>query len=70
MKTDKLSMQVKTCETTHNQLWARPSISPMESPSCHNGFSLNLDDHKYKNEIAIDLFCTGVIGHPRCMFLS
>ena len=22
------------------------------------------------NEVAIDLFCTGVIDHPRCMFLS
>ena len=22
------------------------------------------------NGVAIDLFCTGVIGHPRCMFLS
>ena len=22
------------------------------------------------NGVVIDLFCTGVIGHPRCMFLS
>ena len=27
---------------------ARPSKSPVESPSCHNGFSLDLDDHKNK----------------------
>ena len=24
----------------------------------------NLDDHKHKNGVATDLFCTGVIGHP------
>ena len=30
----------------------------------------DLDDHKYKNGVATDLFCTGVIGHPGCMFLN
>ena len=29
----------------------------------------DLDDHKI-NGVATDLFCTGVIGHPECMFLS
>ena len=24
----------------------------------------DLDDHKNKNGVATDLFCTGVIGHP------
>ena len=24
----------------------------------------DLDDHKYNNGVATDLFCTGVIGHP------
>ena len=24
----------------------------------------DLDDHKNQNGVAIDLFCTGVIGHP------
>ena len=46
MKTDKLSMQIKV-EHIIKQM-ARPSKSPMESPSCHNGFPLNLDDHKNK----------------------
>ena len=34
----------------------------MESPNCHNGFPLDLDDHK-KNRVATDLFCMDVIGH-------
>ena len=25
-------------------------LSPVESPSCHNGFSLDSDDHKVKME--------------------
>ena len=37
---------------------------------CHNGFPLDLDDHKYKNRVAIDLFCTGVIGYSGSMFLN
>ena len=69
MKTDKLSMQVKTCQTTHNILWARPSISLVESPSCHNGFPLDLADNK-NNGVAIDLFYASVIGHPRNNFLN
>ena len=30
----------------------------------------DLEDHKNKNGVATDLFCTGVIGHPRYMFLN
>ena len=30
----------------------------------------DLDDHKNKNGVATDLFCTGVIGHPGYMFLN
>ena len=30
----------------------------------------DLEDHKHQNGVATDLFCTGVIGHPRCMFLN
>ena len=30
----------------------------------------DLDDHKHKYGVATDLFCTGVIGHPRHMFLN
>ena len=36
----------------------------------YNGFPLDLEDHKNKNEVATDLFCTGVIGHPGHMFLN
>ena len=35
----------------------------MESLSDHNGFPLDLDDHKI-NGVVIDLFYTGVIDHP------
>ena len=43
-----------------------------EKLRCHNGFSLRLGvttKIKY-NGVAIDLFCTGVIGHPGHMFLN
>ena len=30
----------------------------------------DLDDHKHKNGVATDLFCTGVIGHPGSMFFK
>ena len=36
---------------------------------CHNGFPLDLDNHKNRNGVATDLFCTDVIGHPGSMFL-
>ena len=37
---------------------------------CHNGFPFDLDDHKNQNEVAIDLFCMGVISHSESMFLN
>ena len=37
---------------------------------CHNGFPLQLGWPQKLNGVAIDLFCTGVIGHQGCMFLS
>ena len=37
---------------------------------CHNGFPLDLDDHKKKNGVATDLFCMCVISHLGCMFLN
>ena len=49
--------------------WSDSLFSLVESPSYHNGFLLNLDDHKNK-WIAIDLICTGVIGHLGYMFLN
>ena len=52
------------------QYWFDSQMSPVESPSCHNGFPLDLGDHKNKNGVATDLFCTGVIGHPIGMFLN
>ena len=45
-------------------------MSPVESPSCHNGFPPRLGGPQKQNGVAIDLFCTGVIGHPECMFLN
>ena len=30
----------------------------------------DLEDHKNKNGVAIDLFCMGVIGHPGSMFFK
>ena len=39
---------------------------PVESPSCHNGFSLDLED-KTKHGVATNLFCLGVIGHRKCL---
>ena len=50
------------------QYWADSLNFPVESPSCHNGFPLDLDDHKNKNGVATDLFYMGVIGHPKYMF--
>ena len=43
-------------------------IGEIEIEMCHNGFPLDLDDHKNKNGVAIDLFYTGVIGHLGYMF--
>ena len=36
----------------------------------HNSFPLDLEDLKIKNEVATNLFCTGVIGHSGYMFLN
>ena len=44
--------------------------SSFELMYCHNGFPLDLDDHKNKNGVATDLFYTGVIGHLGYMFLN
>ena len=30
----------------------------------------DLVDYQKSNGVATDLFCTGVIGHPGCMFLN
>ena len=46
MKTDKLSMRIKVEHITKQM--AQPSKSLTESPSCHNGFPLDLEDHKNK----------------------
>ena len=43
--------------------------SPVESPSCHNGFPLDLELEKNKKGVATNLFCLGVIGH-RKVYLS
>ena len=48
MKTDKLSMRNDTEDRHISKQLAQPSNSPMELPSCHNAFPLDLDDHKNK----------------------
>ena len=42
--------------------WSRQAVITV---SCHD-----LDDHKHKNGVTIDLFCTGVIGHLGYMFFK
>ena len=57
---------------SHLEHTNNPKIKKSEKKSkncCHNGFLFDLDDHKIK-WVATNLFCTGVIGHPRCMFLN
>ena len=68
--TDELSMQITIKDNIWLSIGLTLLISPVESPSYHNGFSLDLNDHKHKNGVTTDLFCTGVIGHPGHMFLN
>ena len=66
--TDKLGMRI----AIKDNIWQNIGLtlkSPVESPSYHNGFPLDLGDLK-TNGAATDLFCTGVIGHPGCMLLN
>ena len=52
------------------QYWPN-SLSPQWSRQAIITVSRHdLDDHKNKNGVATDLFCTGVIGHPGHMFLN
>ena len=44
---DKLNMR-NTTKKTYDKILAWLSLSPVESPSCHNDFLLDLDDHKNK----------------------
>ena len=37
---------------------------------CHNGFPLDLEDHKNQNGVATDLFCMGVVGHSGHVLLN
>ena len=52
------------------QYWPN-SLSPQWSRQAVITVSRHdLNGPKNKNGVAIDLFCTGVIGHPECMFLN
>ena len=42
--------------------WSRHAVITI---SCYD-----LEDHKNKNGVANDLFCTDVIDHSGCMFLN
>ena len=70
MKTDKLSIQ----NNMEDNIWLNIGLTllfPQWSRQAVITVSRHdLVDHKIKNGVAIDLFCTGVIGHPRCMFLN
>ena len=51
------------------QYWPN-SLSPQWSrQAVITVFRHDLDDHKNKNGVATDLFCTGVIGHLGSIFL-
>ena len=47
-KKDKSSMRNNVEDNTSLNIGPTLYISPVESPSCHNGFPLDLDDHKNK----------------------
>ena len=52
------------------QYWPN-SLSPQWSrQAVITIFRYDLEDHKNKNEVPTDLFCTDVIGHPGSMFLN
>ena len=68
--TDKLSMQI-TNERQHMTKYWPNSRDPQWSRQAVITFSRHdLDDHKHKNGVATDLFCTGVIGHPGYVLLN
>ena len=48
--TDKLSIQITMEDNMRLKSWPNSLTSLVESPSCHNGFPLDLDDHKNKME--------------------
>ena len=52
----------------HETSWVIDSGASVHA-TCHNGFPPRLG-RPQKYGVAIDLFCTGVIGHPGHMFLN
>ena len=66
--TDKLSMQ-NTKKTTYEKYWP-DSLIPQWSRQAIITVSRSTWMTTKINGVAIDLFCTGVIGHLECMFLS
>ena len=66
---DKLNMWI----TIENNIWHNIGLT-LKAPywsrqAIITASSYDLEDHK-NNGVATNLFCTGVIGHPGCMFLS
>ena len=47
---DNLSMRITKRRQHMTKYWSDSLRSPAESPSCHNGFPLDLEDHKNKME--------------------
>ena len=52
--TDELSMQITIKDNIWLSIGLTLLISPVESPSYHNGFPLDLEDHKNQNGVATD----------------
>ena len=70
MKTDKLNMRNNMEDNIWLIKWLNP-LSPQRSrQAVITVFRHDLDDHKDKNGVATDLFCTDVISHPGHVFLN
>ena len=67
---NKLNMQI----TIEDNIWHKIGLTLKDPQWSHQAVITvsrhDLEDHKNNNGVATDLFCTGVIGHPRCMFLN
>ena len=50
------------------QYWPDSKIPQWSRQAVITVIRHDLDDPKHKNGVTTDLFCTGVIGHPGCIF--
>ena len=68
--TDKLSIQITMENRQHMTKYWSDSLSPQQSRQAIITVSRSLWMTKKINGVTTDLLCTGVIGHPGCMFLN